>query len=160
NARILAAQTEGTLKAVDLLLREVEDGRRRGTTVPPRDLNALLTARAQGLPQLLSLAVTDAEGNELYRSAPEVDPTPTVAVGSDLLTDANTGKLGLFLSEPIITRIGNHPGVVLSRRLSGPEGRFAGVVRGVVDLDWFQQFYRQIKVGARSTILLLRDDAT
>src|SRR5438876_6788918 len=57
NARILAAQTEGTLKAVDVLLREAVDGRRRrGATVPPADLNALLTTRAQVLPQLLSLA--------------------------------------------------------------------------------------------------------
>jgi PAS domain S-box-containing protein len=160
NARILAAQTEGTLKAVDVLLREAVDGRRRGAPVPPADLNALLTSRAQGLPQLLSLAITDAQGNEVYRSGPAVDPTPSVADRSDFVAQRDNDQLGLYVSEPIVTRPKGQAAIVLSRRLTDPEGRFVGVVRGVVDLDRFQQFYRQIQLGTRSAILLLRDDGT
>ncbi|HET9830281.1 MAG TPA: ATP-binding protein, partial [Vicinamibacterales bacterium] len=160
DASILAAQTEGTLNAVDVLLREAVDGRRRGATVPPADLNALLTTRAQGLPQLLSLAITDAQGNEVYRSGPAVDPTPSVADRSDFVAHRDNDQLGLYVSEPIVTRAKGQAAIVLSRRLTDAEGRFVGVVRGVVDLDRFQQFYRQIKLGTRSAIVLLRDDGT
>jgi PAS domain S-box-containing protein len=160
NARILAAQTEGTLKAVDVLLREAVDGRRRGATAPPADLNALLTTRAQGLPQLLSLAITDTRGNEVYRSGAAVDPTANVADRSDFVAQRDNDRLGLYVSEPIVTRPKGQAAIVLSRRLTDPEGRFVGVVRGVVDLDRFQQFYRQIQLGTRSAILLLRNDGT
>jgi PAS domain S-box-containing protein len=47
---------------------------------------------------------------------------------------------------------------VLSRRLEDASGRFAGVVSGNIDLDNVQQFYRQIKLGERSGIMMLRND--
>ena len=68
DARILAAQAEGTFKAVDVLLREVVDGHMRGRNATVRDVDALLTARAQGLPQLLSLAIADGQGNEVLHT--------------------------------------------------------------------------------------------
>ena len=49
---------------------------------------------------------------------------------------------------------------MLSRRLVDAQGRFAGVVSGVIDLDTFHQFYRQIKLGTRSAILLFSDDCS
>ena len=157
-ARILAAQAEGTLKAVDVLLREVEGGHRRASGVPPQDLDALLTMRARGLPQLLSLAITDSQGNEVYRSGPPVDPVASVADRSDFVAQRDNEHLGLYVSEPIVTRPKGQAAIVVSRRLTDPEGRFVGVVRGVVDLDRFQQFYRQIELGTRSAILLFRED--
>src|SRR5215470_972711 len=160
DARILAAQAEGTLNAVDVLLREVVDGHLRGANATARDVDELLTARAQALPQLLSLAITDGQGNEIYRSGPAVDPTPGVLGRSDFIVQRDNDHLGLYVSEPIVTRTKGQAAIVLSRRITDPEGHFVGVVRGVIDLDRFQQFYRQIKLGTRSAILLFRDDAT
>jgi len=162
DARILAAQTEGSLKTVDVLLREVAEGQMRGAvTAPPSDVNAVLAGRVQGLPQLLSLTVFDANGVELYRShSSDGDPNPSVRDRSYFIAQRDNPSHGLFVSEPMLTRMHRHPAIVMSRRLTDTQGRFAGIVSGVIDLDWFQQFYRQIKLGTRSAILLFRNDGT
>ncbi|HVO89762.1 MAG TPA: ATP-binding protein [Casimicrobiaceae bacterium] len=161
-ARILAAQTESTLKTVDLLLREVADGyQQRNGVAPPSDVNALLAGRIEGLPQLLALRISDSEGTLRYRSgAAEDESGPNIADRSYFSLQRDNPRLGLFVSEPIFSRTLHRPAIVLSRRLEDSSGRFAGVVSALIDLDRIQQFYQQIKLGSRSTILLFRDDGT
>src|SRR5438445_4655600 len=73
-ARILAGQTEGTLKSVDVLLRDVADGYlHMDTTARIRDIDAVLAGRVEGVPQLLLLKIADADGAVRYRSLPFVD---------------------------------------------------------------------------------------
>jgi PAS domain S-box-containing protein len=161
-AGILAAQTQGTVKIVDVLLRDVVDGYPRlKPAAPPGDLNAFLAGRVEGLPQLFALTISDAEGVERYRSrAFDEDRHPNINDRSYFIAQRDNPKLGLFVSEPIVTRRDHRLVIVLSRRLTDDSGRFAGVVSGVIDLDEFQRFYHQIKLGNRSAILLLRDDGT
>ena len=130
DARILAAQMEGTLKTVDVLLREVADGHAHGNPAsPPSEVNALLAGRVQGLPQLLSLVVSDAHGVELYRSdTADGDPNPTISDRSYFIAQRDNPDLGLFVSEPIVTRAQGRRAIALSRRLADSGGRFAGVV--------------------------------
>ena len=62
-ARILAGQTEGTLKSIDVLLRDVADGYlHMDTTARIRDIDAVLAGRVEGVPQLLLLKIADADG--------------------------------------------------------------------------------------------------
>jgi len=124
-------------------------------------VNAVLAARVQGLPQLLSLRIADADGVLRFRSfSTSDDPYPSVADRSYFVAQRDNPNLGLFVSEPIATRTHGRIAIVVSRRLAEPDGRFAGVVSGVIDLDKFQQFYHEIKLGTRSAILLFRDDGT
>jgi PAS domain S-box-containing protein len=162
DARILAAQSDSTLKLVDILLREVADSYAHGTmTSPPSDVDSVLAGRVQALPQLLSLAISDAQGVERYRSgAVDEEPSHSVADRSYFTAQRDDPRRGLFVSEPLETRTHHRPAIVLSRRLTDAQGRFAGVVSGTIDLDRIQQFYQQIKLGPRSAILLFRDDGT
>jgi PAS domain S-box-containing protein len=162
DARILAAQTNATLEAVDVLLRGVVDAHARGKpAMPPAEYDAVLAARVQGLPQLIALTITDAEGNALYRSRASGDEAYRAVVDRSYFTaQRDNPNLGLFVSEPLVTRSSGRAVIVLSRRLTGAGGSFAGVVDGVIDLEQFQAFYRQIKPGTRSAILLFRDDGT
>ena len=66
----------------------------------------------------------------------------------------------MFLSEPLVTRSEGRAGVVLSRRLDDGNGKFAGVVTAVVDLEDLNQFYRAVNVGMGLAVQLLRDDGT
>src|SRR5437868_3421091 len=76
-ARILAGQTEGTLKSVDVLLRDVADGYLHlDTTARIRDIDAALAGRVEGVPQLLLLKIADADGVVRYRSRPFVEDSP------------------------------------------------------------------------------------
>jgi len=161
SARILSAQTEGTLKAVDVLLRDAAASYQPGTPGQGGDINAALAGRAEGLPQLLSLTISDAQGVQRYRSRPfDDDSRPVVDDRSYFIAQRDNPRLGLFVSEPIVTRTFHRMGIVLSRRLNDQSGQFAGVVSGIIDLDKFQQFYHQINLGPHSSILLFKDDGT
>jgi PAS domain S-box-containing protein len=162
-ARILSAQTQSTLKTVDVLLREVAQGSMHPNGIAlPSDVNALLAGRIEGIPQLLALRICDADGNMRYRSGAldEDSGIPNVADRSYFVAQRDNPRQGLFVSEPILSRTLHQPAIVMSRRLEDGSGRFAGVVSALIDLDHFQQFYRQINLGSRSTILLFRDDGT
>ena len=161
-ARILAGQTEGTLKSIDVLLRDVADGYlHMDTTARIRDIDAALAGRVEGVPQLLLLKIADADGVVRYRSRPFVEDSPAnIQERSYFIAQRDNPKLGLFVSEPILTKIDRRTSVILSRRLTDDSGRFAGVVSGTIDLDKFQQFYHQINLGSRSAIVLLHDNGT
>jgi PAS domain S-box-containing protein len=162
DARILAAQTEGTLKTVDVLLREAaESYANDAAAASPGAVDAVLAGRVQGLPQLLSLTIANAQGVQLYRSrSSNDDSSPSIRDRSYFIAQRDNPTLGLFVSEPVLTRTQQRFAIVLSRRLNDGEGRFAGIVSGAIDLDKFQQFYHQIRLGTRSAILLFRNDGT
>jgi PAS domain S-box-containing protein len=162
SARILAGHTQETLKAVDVLLRDVASAYPRvGALGQPIDINAALAGRAEGLPQLLSLTISDAQGAQRYRSRPfDAEPYPSVADRSYFMAQRDNPALGLFVSEPIVTRIDHRNAIVLSRRLANESGQFAGVVSGAIDLEQFQKFYHRINLGEHSAIRLMRDDGT
>jgi len=161
-ARILAAQTEGTVKSVDVLLPDVADNDlHTDPTARIRDIDAALAGRVEGVPQLLLLKIADADGVVRYRSRPFVEESPAnIQDRSYFIAQRDNPKLGVFVSEPIVTRIDQRTSIILSRRLTDESGRFAGVVSGTIDLDKFQQFYHQINLGSHSAIVLLRDDGT
>ena len=50
--------------------------------------------------------------------------------------------------------------MVLSRRLDDENGKFAGVVTAVLNLDDLKEYYRAVNLGAGSAIQLVRDDGT
>ncbi len=162
SARILASQTDETLKAVDVLLRDVaSDYQHIPTSTQLVDIDAALAGRANGLPQLLSLTIADAHGSQRYRSRPfDSDLSQSVLEQPYFIAHRDNPASGLFVSEPIVTHTGRRAAIVLSRRLTDASQHFAGVVSGVVDLGQFQQFYHQINLGRRSSILLLNDDGT
>ena len=161
-AGILAGQAEGTLKSVDVLLRDVADGyAHMDATARIRDIDAALAGRVEGLPQVLSLKIADAQGVVRYRSGPLDKDTPvSLEDRSYFAALRDNPTLGLVVSEPIVTKVEQRVAIALARRLRDDSGRFTGVVSATIDLDKFQQFYHQIKLGSHSAIVLLHDDGT
>ena len=161
-ARILASQAEGTLKSVDVLLRDAADGYpHMDATVRIRDTDAMLAGRVEGLSQVLSLKIADAQGVIRYRSGPlDKDRAVSLEDRSYFTALRDNPILGLVISEPIVTKIEHRTSIALVRRLRDDSGRFAGVVNATIDLDKFQQFYHQINLGSHSAIVLLHDDGT
>src|SRR5262249_51838275 len=67
-AHLLAAQTAGTLQSVDVLLRDVADWYEPVGNTQSIQITTELAARAAGLPWLLRLSISDAQGIQQYRS--------------------------------------------------------------------------------------------
>ncbi len=54
---------------------------------------------------------------------------------------------GLFISRPLIGRATGRWSIQLSRRITGPNGEFAGVVVVSIDPGYFTRFYSQLNLG-------------
>jgi diguanylate cyclase (GGDEF)-like protein/PAS domain S-box-containing protein len=58
----------------------------------------------------------------------------------------------LHIGKPIIDRIVGKDVVPISRRINGADGSFGGVVVGLVSVDYFGDFYRQMELGEETLI--------
>jgi PAS domain S-box-containing protein len=159
-ANALAEQTALAWDGVDLLLRDTvtwyqSDGRK----LPPERLDEYLATRAAGLRQVRALTIVDAQGRQQYRSRGAA-PNINVSDRSYFLAQRDRPTVGLFMSEPLVTRSENRTGITLSRRLENDAGAFAGVVTVTVDLEDLNRFYAALNPGAGSAIQLLREDGT
>jgi len=158
-ANALAEQTAWILRAVDLLL--LDTARWYGSEsheMTPARLNAALAVRTAALQQVRHVRIVDSQGNPLYQSYEFAGPNQNVSDRSYFIAQRDGTAQGMFMSEPLVTRSEGRAGVTFSRRLDDENGRFAGVVTALVDLEELNQIYGAVNVGAGSAIQLIRDD--
>jgi signal transduction histidine kinase len=67
-------------------------------------------------------------------------------------------SLGLYVSHPLGQ--GDYASIAFSRRMSYPDGTFAGVVAASLRLNYVHDLFSQLNVGSQGSIALLRDDGT
>ncbi|MBR1233828.1 GGDEF domain-containing protein [Bradyrhizobium sp. AUGA SZCCT0177] len=65
---------------------------------------------------------------------------------------------GLYISRPIASRVTGLSLVAFSRRLSHPDGSFAGVVLTAMLQDHFQAMFKDASLGPNGTVTLARTD--
>ena len=160
-AHALAEQTAWTWQAVDLLLRDTARWYTVAShEVPPELLDQGLATRTAGVRQVRLVTIVDAQGIQRHRSRGSSPPDLSVADRSYFIAQRDRAVTGAFMSEPIVTRSENRPGVEISRRLEDDKGGFAGVVTAIVDLEDLKRFYQAVNLGRGSAIHLLREDGT
>ncbi len=67
--------------------------------------------------------------------------------------------VGLFIGDPFVTKAGNYS-IGVSRRLSHPDGSFAGVVVGILRLSFFYDLFRGVTLGPDSALGLAHMDGS
>ena len=158
-ANALAEQTAWSLEAVDLLLLDTVQSY-RGDSIPPERIDAALAIRITALPQVRRIAIIDAQGNRRHLSGGLPAGILNLSDRSYFTVQRDSAAVGLFMSEPLVSRTDGRAVVILSRRLDDERGDFAGVVTATVDLDDLNHFYRAVNGGAGGAIQLVRDDGT
>ena len=67
--------------------------------------------------------------------------------------------VGLFVSRPYRSRLRNgDASIAISRRLTGPDGRFAGVVMGALRTAYFRALFSTLNLGPHGAVTLFRND--
>jgi diguanylate cyclase (GGDEF)-like protein len=66
--------------------------------------------------------------------------------------------VGLFISRPMLHR--GAYSIVLSRRVTGADGSFLGVVAGSIRFSYFHDLFGRLHLGPQDTITVLRHDGT
>ena len=68
--------------------------------------------------------------------------------------------LGLFIGQPLVSRLTGERMLPFSRRITKPDGTFGGVVMGSVKLSYFTRLFSQISLGRDGAINLYLRDGT
>jgi diguanylate cyclase (GGDEF)-like protein len=105
-----------------------------------------------------AIQVFDAEGR-LIVDASTLDPVAENRSDEEYFTvHRDRGDAGLFISRPTL-----HHGayaIVLSRRITGADGRFLGVVAGSIRFSYFHDLFGRLNLDPEDSITVLRRDGT
>jgi diguanylate cyclase (GGDEF)-like protein len=105
-----------------------------------------------------AIQVFDAEGR-LTIDASTLDPAPENRSDEDYFkVHRDQPDAGLYISRPML-----HHGayaIVLSRRVTGADGRFLGVVAGSIRFSYFHDLFGRLNLGPADTITVLRHDGS
>jgi diguanylate cyclase (GGDEF)-like protein len=105
-----------------------------------------------------AIQVFDAQG-QLIIDAASLDPAPENRADEEYF-QVHRGQpdLGLFISRPMLHR--GAYSIVLSRRITGEDGRFIGVVAGSIRFSYFHDLFGRLHLGPDDLITVFRRDGT
>jgi signal transduction histidine kinase/ActR/RegA family two-component response regulator len=156
-AGALAEQAARALQATDLILGQAMllDPDAAGAPPDRASIPDLLQRHMSGVPQVRNLFLFD-PARQLHLSTAPTGARSDLSDRSYYLAQRQHPDLGLFVSEPFISRATGEPTFVLSRRLPGPG--FRGIAGAAVDVSYIRRFYRALDLGPGSAVELLRTD--
>ncbi len=165
----LAEQTSLGFGAVDADLREIQQWirvagiaslaaleERMGTF----ELQQRLHDQIAGLSQIDVVGIVGADGRMIdsSREWPVVRSSFTNRDFFPALRD--DPSLGAFISKPAKSQATGRLLLVLSRRISAPDGGFIGIVLGAIWLDYFANLYHSVSEGEERVVALRRRDGS
>ncbi len=107
----------------------------------------ILFDRSATAKHLGRIHVLDANGDVTLDSR-MVDPESFNASKRDYFqVHKENPNAGLLIGRPFLTRGGHHV-ISISRRLSNPDGSFAGVVAGLLRLDYVRELFGRVNLGS------------
>jgi diguanylate cyclase (GGDEF)-like protein len=103
-----------------------------------------------------AIQVFDAAGN-LAVDASTLDPSPENRADEEYFSVHRDNRdLGLFISRPMLHR--GAYSIVLSRRISGDDGSFQGVVAGSIRFSYFHDLFERLNLDPEDVISVFRHD--
>jgi diguanylate cyclase (GGDEF)-like protein len=165
---VLSEQTSRYAQVIDLILRQVqsqvallnvatsEDFRRQSTTEETR---SYLAERVTNVPQVDAIVLIDANGHSLNSSR----PLPNAVDVSDQEYYKHFRERddpGLFVGSVSKGSISGNSGLFFARRINGRDGKYCGLVLGIVDIKSLSAFYQAASEHTTESVILLRRDGT
>jgi PAS domain S-box-containing protein len=163
-SQIIAEQTARSMQSVDLALDialdRLAEAEKLGVSVDEFAIHAMLRSRVEGMPQLRSMFITDAQGK--VASSALSHPTPKYSVGDRdyFISVRDRPDLDRFVSSPAINRVDGKRTLFFSRRVRNMKGEFIGVIAASLDIAYVEALYDSIKLDTVSPIALYLDDGS
>lgn len=101
----------------------------------------------------------DKQGNVVGDSTSSVPRKANFGDTGVFQAHQRNAHLGLLVGPPFKAQLGGLDWCIsFSRRISGPDGEFAGVAAGALRLSYFSELFRRLDIGDDSSINLLNTD--
>jgi hypothetical protein len=130
-------------------------------TLPPAIRQLVLFDGAASARDMGSMLVLDEAGNAILDSQSAIPRHINASDRDYFLVHRNSPDVGLYVGRPYMSRQTNAGmSIALSRRLSHPDGSFAGVVVGTLRLSYFQRLFAGMNLGNSGSMALMLADGT
>ena len=118
-------------------------------TLPPAIRQMVLFDGAASAKDMGSMLVLDQAGNVIFDSQSATPRQINLADRDYFRVHRNSPDVGLYVSRPLHVEVRPAPdmSIALSRRLSHPDGSFAGVVVGTLRLTYFRRLFAGMNLG-------------
>jgi PAS domain S-box-containing protein len=165
---VLAEQTARSMQAVDLVVKEVQAKVAAAGAVNPEEfkrvmgteaIHRFLVSRQESLPQADSIGLIGPDG--MLINGARNWPVPLIDLSDrDYFTHfRDHNDAGLFIGEPRPNRLTGAWTFFVGRRVNGPHGEFLGVLIALIEVRYFEEFYKAINPQGGS-ISIWRADGT
>jgi diguanylate cyclase (GGDEF)-like protein len=162
NLALLAERDiERNFELYELSLQAVVEGVQRDDVISlsPRLRNDVLFDRAATARDLGSILVLDETGKIVIDSGSVPPRAGNFADRRYFTVQRDNPDTGLYLSSPYTSRLrGGAPSIALSRRLSHPDGSFAGVAMLSINLEYFRNLFAGLSLGPHGAVSLINHD--
>lgn len=109
--------------------------------------------RAATARYLEAMVVIDASGRVVLDAASDTPRAGNFAESPFFTAHRDNPRLGLYVSNPYHSKFGDGPlSIALSRRISNPDGSFAGIVLIEIDLNYFRALLGGLSLGPHGSI--------
>src|ERR1700743_617912 len=159
-AASIDADISRNIEIYDLSLRAVASGMvlPEIQNVSKSILHLILFDHAATAKHFGAIEVFDANGR-LIVDAATLDPLPEDHADEEFFkAHRDQADVGLYISRPMLHR--GAYSIVLSRRISGEDGRFLGVVAGSIRFTYFHELFDRLQLGPNDIITVLNRDGT
>ena len=107
---------------------------------------------------LASMLIANAQGDVIENSEAPVFSPDNIAYREHFSVHMDRRDVGLFISRPVDGGIVHDKLMVLTRRITNPDGSFGGVALGAMRIAYFRDLFEKLDVGKKGTVGLVRDD--
>jgi signal transduction histidine kinase len=164
---LLVEETSRSLQSIDLVLRSVQarliadgitDAESYARKEAGHDMVQFLQGRIAGLPQLAGLTLVAADGRLLSFSRDASVPELKTADPSLFQSLRDQPAERPFVSDPVENRASGTWTVHLGRRVNTRDGSLVGFILGAIDVGYFENLYRSLRLGEGGGVSLWRRD--
>jgi diguanylate cyclase (GGDEF)-like protein len=160
--QVLERDIARNIELYDLSLRGVLDNLKASglAQVTPELRQLVLFDRAATARDMGVMVVTDEKGDSILEAGAVPARKANYADRAYFQAHKAQNNLGLYISEPLFSRLLGSRMIVLSRRINKADGTFGGVVLGTLNLSYFTRLFSQIDLGRDGAINLYLRDGT
>jgi diguanylate cyclase (GGDEF)-like protein len=156
-ADVLAEHTARTFEGVERALDEADKIRRlydAGVLASGREAEDELRRITQSSPVIVAIGWTNRDGDLIVQSRDTGTSRGNIGNLPYFVAQRDNEDGGLLVAQPYVSLLTGEWVTSASRRLTTPEGEFAGIIRVVLDPSYFSSTYRSI-VSREDAIVLL-----
>ncbi|MCW3477963.1 diguanylate cyclase [Neisseriaceae bacterium JH1-16] len=163
-ALVVERDATRNLQLLDLSLQAVIDGVKDPGVMrlPAQYRQQILFDRSASAGRYLgALLYVDAHGDIVFDSKSEFPRSGNFADRPWFTEPREHPNVGLYISPPYRSRLRDQQAsIAVSRRVSHPDGSFAGVVVAAIELDYFHHLLSGLQLGAQGSIALMQLNGT